>query len=138
MKSVKITGIVITLLLMSGTTFSQSIGGFRGLTTWKVNEYYLNTVRLENTVIDSIRYRFRTDGIVMIRNYANAQSSSTLPYTFNSSDSVITITGQNSLVRLFKVVYADSENFIFRTNDVDPVTQEALLSEYRMIPDPDL
>lgn len=51
---------------------------------------------------------------------------------------MITITGQNSQVRLFKVVYADSENFIFRTNDVDPVTQEALLSEYRMIPDPDL
>jgi hypothetical protein len=124
--------ILFCMIVVSIGSVRLQAQSFTGI-TWKVNEYYLNSVRMGSGTIDSLRYHFKVGGTLEMR---QPQTSTTqlLTYSYNVSSSQITIVDSNQTAKVLKVVYNDTNNLIFTCSDIDPVSGELLNSEFRMIP----
>lgn len=133
MKNIKFI-MTMSVLLISKISYSQiSSNNFIGI-TWKVKEYYLNNVNYQNKSIDSLRYHFKENGILELNTFKSVEKA-ILNYTFNSRDSVLTIKDENLTETLFKIIYVDKNNFIYRISNTDELTGELLNSELRMVPE---
>lgn len=125
----------ISALLFSIAGHSQaSLNEFTHI-TWKVNEYYLDSVLHNNSTIDSVRYNFRLNGILEIRQPLTSSGMVTMAYEYDQINSNITIHDPDDGDIIFHVIYANAGNFVFTTTRVDPVTEEVLDSEFRMVPE---
>jgi hypothetical protein len=133
MRSIKFAAILFAMLLTQQAYAQITSSDFTGV-TWKVSEYYLNNIRHQNATIDSLRYHFKSNGILELRPSQNVVL--TLNYVFNATNAVITVSDNNSIEGLYTVVFADSNNLVWTSSHTN-ASGVLEKSEFRMIPDPD-
>jgi hypothetical protein len=129
MKTIKLSLILITFVFLASSAEAQSFTGI----TWKVNECYIDSMQVGSGTLDSLRYHFRGDGILEMRQ-PQMPETQYLSYVFNPVNSEITMFDEDNSTKILKVIYTDFSNFIFTTNDTDPTTGAVFKSEFRMIP----
>jgi hypothetical protein len=124
--------ILFCLIVVSISSVRLQAQSFIGI-TWKVNEYYLNNVRMGSGTIDSLRYHFKVGGTLEMRQ-PQMPTTQLLTYSYNASSSQINIVDSNQTTKVLKIIYSDINNLIFTTTDTDPVNGQILTSEFRMVP----
>jgi hypothetical protein len=129
MKTIKLSLLLITFIFLASAAEAQSFTGI----TWKVNECYLDSIPVGSGTLDSLRYHFRGDGILEMRQ-PQMPETQYLSYAFNPVNFEITLFDEDNATKILKVIYTDFSNLIFTTSDTNPATGIVLKSEFRMIP----
>jgi hypothetical protein len=121
------------ICIASNVSFSQTLATSFTDKKWKVKEFYVNKSPVRNTKIDSLRFFFASNGLLRL-GMATGTNSPSVPYTYNSRDSLITIEDKKFSELRYKVLFFDSKNLVM-TQGVPPNQDKVSHIEYRMVPD---
>jgi hypothetical protein len=98
---------------------------------WKIDQLYMDTLRIYDEGMDSLRYKFIDYGMVVL---SSGEISLSRPYDYNPGTKKITINYQDIPDQTYDVIVMTANILIFRTQ-AEILTGGNTVLEYRLVPE---